>query len=395
MNAHCETLIVGGGMAGIFCAMRLQEAGLAYRMVAERFGGRVMFDPQLDVNFGAAFYFENYHHVRRIITPGPRVIGSLSQVMFHLDDTQRYPALGLRVLRHARGLFGFWRFLRRFAGHYDAYKTGCERSTVKEALAADPFLRDLAFATAEDLLDELGVKAACRESVSLFAYACTGEKIDRLSAFDYCYVAQGLFMPIHYFRFDAQRVLASLGEVTIDRVESVRKTADGHLVVTRSGAAFSSTHLVVATTATEAQRLLALPSIRSPSKLHAYLVRGEIESRFRGATVHLFTDDSPIIFLARREEHPGQFLIYSTAPLALSRYFATHEVLGMQEWPQALYAHPAIVLDQDLGDGLYLAGDHNGMGMEPAAISGIFAANRIIESAGRTARPVQRRAATA
>lgn len=385
MNAHCETLIVGGGMAGIFCALRLQEAGRSCRMVTERLGGRVLYDPQLDMNFGAAFYFDNYHHVKRIITPGPRVFGSVRQVMFHRDDADRYPALGVRVLRHARGLFRFWRFLRQFNGHYDAYKKTCERLPVKEALAADPFLHRLAFATAEDLLDELGVKEACRDSVSLFAYACTGEKINKLTAFDYCYVAQGLCMPIYYFRFDAERVRASLGDVTIDRVESIRKSDEGHVVVTQGGTTIPATNVVVATTATEAQRLLALPSIRSPSKLHAYLVQGEIKPRFRSSTIHLFSDDNPIIFLARRVQHPGQFLIYSTVPLDLPRYFETHEVLGEHEWPQALYAHPAIVLDQDLGDGLYLAGDHNGMGMEPAAISGIFAANRIIERTSHTA----------
>jgi hypothetical protein len=45
---------------------------------------------------------------------------------------------------------------------------------------------------------------------------------------------------------------------------------------------------------------------------------------------------------------------------------------------QALFTNPSIVLDQDLGPNLYMAGDHNGLGMEPAAISGIYAANRIL-----------------
>ena len=71
--------------------------------------------------------------------------------------------------------------------------------------------------------------------------------------------------------------------------------------------------------------------------------------------------------------------------LDLAAYFDTHTVRWLQEWPQAIYTHPAIVLEQDLGDGLFLAGDHNGMGMEPAAISGIYAANRIIRNASGAA----------
>ena len=35
-------------------------------------------------------------------------------------------------------------------------------------------------------------------------------------------------------------------------------------------------------------------------------------------------------------------------------------------------------MEQQYGEDIYVAGDHNGLGLEPAAISGIFAANQII-----------------
>ncbi|MCK9285265.1 MAG: FAD-binding protein [Rhodocyclaceae bacterium] len=38
MEENRGTLIVGGGMAGMFCAMRLKEAGLPFLMLTERLG---------------------------------------------------------------------------------------------------------------------------------------------------------------------------------------------------------------------------------------------------------------------------------------------------------------------------------------------------------------------
>jgi uncharacterized FAD-dependent dehydrogenase len=36
------------------------------------------------------------------------------------------------------------------------------------------------------------------------------------------------------------------------------------------------------------------------------------------------------------------------------------------------------MLKQELNEGIYIAGDHHGLGLEPASISGIYAANRIL-----------------
>jgi glycine/D-amino acid oxidase-like deaminating enzyme len=43
-----------------------------------------------------------------------------------------------------------------------------------------------------------------------------------------------------------------------------------------------------------------------------------------------------------------------------------------------MYIHGRAFMEQQYGDGLYVAGDHNGLGLEPSAISGIYAANQIV-----------------
>ena len=59
-------------------------------------------------------------------------------------------------------------------------------------------------------------------------------------------------------------------------------------------------------------------------------------------------------------------------------YFEEWEVIGKKYWEYALYTAANEALPQNLAPGLIMAGDVNGLGMEPAAISGIYAANKIL-----------------
>jgi uncharacterized FAD-dependent dehydrogenase len=47
-------------------------------------------------------------------------------------------------------------------------------------------------------------------------------------------------------------------------------------------------------------------------------------------------------------------------------------------WDKAMYVQGSAYVEQKIGENIYVAGDHNGLGLEPAALSGIYAANQII-----------------
>jgi thioredoxin reductase len=55
MGTNQETIIVGGGCAGIHAALKLKEAGRTYTLITDRMGGRVMYRKDLQMNFGAVF----------------------------------------------------------------------------------------------------------------------------------------------------------------------------------------------------------------------------------------------------------------------------------------------------------------------------------------------------
>lgn len=144
-----------------------------------------------------------------------------------------------------------------------------------------------------------------------------------------------------------------------------------------------------ATPADVTQRLLqpvaAVPDFktRKPCVLYAYLLKGTIREHYAHHDVRIFNEKTPIIFIAKRE--PGTYEIFTEVDFEeggrMDKYFSDYEIIGKKHWPQAMFTGPTEALPQNLAPGLIMAGDHNGLGMEPAAISGIYAANKVL---GRT-----------
>lgn len=378
MKIDHKTIIVGGGMAGMFCAMKLKEAGETCLLITDRLGGRVCYKPEHKMNFGAVFYFENYHNVRKILLPGEKLIKSIKQIMLHRSEQDYYPAFSFRMLKNMLQLIRFKRFMKTFIRHYDAYKKNCETMQVKDALKQDPFMANLFFKSAQELIDELKIGKACRDLVSQFVYGCTGSEVKSLTALDFCNCAQGLVMPIYQFAFSESDMEKRIGNIEYDSVSKVEKHDGYYRLETQGGKKITTRNLVLATPAGVTEKLIDLPRIRSASTLHAYLVKGKIRDKYSSKDLHCFSDSIPIIFVAKRANGKGEYEVFSNEILDLNKYFDSHTVLHRQDWSEALYTHPAIVLDQNLGDNLYMAGDHNGLGMEPAAISGIYAANQIL-----------------
>mgnify|MGYP002865778560 CR=1 FL=1 len=62
-----ETIVVGGGISGMSCALKLKENGRDVAIITDELGGRVCYDPELKNNFGAVFYMENYKNAKKIV----------------------------------------------------------------------------------------------------------------------------------------------------------------------------------------------------------------------------------------------------------------------------------------------------------------------------------------
>ena len=376
---HFETVVVGGGIAGMSCALKLKEAGRDVAIVTDELGGRVCYDPQLKSNFGAVFFMENYEHSKKIVQDNGVMAVELGDLMLHSSKTKVFKGTSPTMMASLPQLVKFQNFMKKeFMPEYAAYKKECETVPVAQAMPRHPSIDRYYHMKASELIKELGVEHICDNFISKFAYACTGSRIDELNALDFLNVAQGVIIPIYDFTFDAQAFTAKLdGKVFIHKVSAVEKTEGGWRAVCSCGETFECDNLVVATTGLVTQKLLDIPEVRQPTRLLSYLVRGTANADIAKAAAHYYSDEFDIIAINARAD--GNFNVYSRDEIDLGEYFEEGwEVLKMRDWPEALFTYGDIIQPQDFDEHLWIAGDVNGLGLEPAAISGVYAANRIL-----------------
>lgn len=377
-----ETTVIGGGIAGMSCALELREAGRDAAIVTDDLGGRVCYEPEYASNFGAVFLMENYKHSKKILKIKGVMASKPGELMLHSSPTKEFKGNSATMLASVPQLKKFTRFMtHEFIPEYNQYKTECETKPVAVVMENHPKLKRYFQMKATELIHELGVDKVCDNFVSKFAYACTGSRIDELNALDFLNVAQGVVIPIYDFTFDREAFREALGgKVYTGTIVKIEK-AEGDIsanwkAIGADGTEFTCKNLVVATTGRVTQQLLGIEEIRQPTRLLSYLVEGTPKPDIAKANAHYFSDQFDVIAISKRSD--GRFNVYSRTDIDLTRYFDNLHVVHYRDWPEALFTYGDIIQPQDFDDHLWIAGDINGLGLEPAAISGIYAANRIL-----------------
>ncbi len=376
-----DAVVIGAGSAGLSCAHALQDGGADYLLVSDTVGGRISYDAAAGVNFGAYFVMSNYHHAGKLVSRRTR-INPLS-CRFHDGRGTSFGTLSLNTVKRLPGFLAFGAAMARFIRHYERFKKNCEFMAQTDAMEVDPYIGRLFRQPAADFIARHHLGGVATDYVSKFSYACTGVDMDSITALDFLNVCQGLVLPIHRFAFDERAELARLGSHYLKAEVIAHSASDGiHTVTLADGATLQARNVVFATPAAVTARFLDLGEIRQSCQLFVEHVRGRLRPGYDSEEMNLFPFTSPIIFTALQDD--GTFLVYSREPeLDREALFLEHEVIGRKEWHKAMYVTGRAYVEQQYGDSTYVAGDHNGLGLEPAAISGVYAANQILKKLSR------------
>jgi len=170
------------------------------------------------------------------------------------------------------------------------------------------------------------------------------------------------------------------GHLLYDEVVTITPQAAGYRIETRGGEAVQAAYVVVATPAVVTKRLLGFEApLRQTCQLYTFHVKARLKPRFRKLEMNLFPFESEIIFTALQDD--GTYLIYTREEQAdLHQVCEQYELIRKVGWEKAMYVYGDAYVEQRFSRNLYIAGDHNGLGLEPTAISGVYAANQILKS---------------
>lgn len=375
---HIKTIIVGGGSAGMSCALQLKNAGESFLLLTDVLGGRICYSEEEQVNFGAYFVMSNYEFAKQLVTR--RTWINPFSVTFHNSEDEYFNTISWHSVRRLPQLLKFYFTMATFIRHYKQYKKRCQVMPQREAMAADKYIEELFYKPASVFIREKGFEEAARDYVSKFSYACTGVDMENITALDMMNCCMGLAMPIYRFSFDRAGMEERLeGRVKVGTVTSVAHHEDRYEIETGNGERLTCDNLVLATPAIVTQQLLGLSGpLRQTCKLYVYHVRATLKGKYAKKEMNVFPFVSKIIFTAVMDD--GSYLVYTREKdeSLLDLVCKSYKIIGFKGWDKAMYVYGQAYVEQQYGDHLWVAGDHNGLGLEPTALSGVYAANQII-----------------
>jgi glycine/D-amino acid oxidase-like deaminating enzyme len=376
-----ETVIVGGGIAGLACARRLAENRRGFLLITEDVGGRIRASRDGSVNLGAYYVRDDYLHVNAFVERGRRI---RRRQMLRGNDDGSFSRSDLPLLRHLPQTFRFIRLMRVFRRHYDAFKRDCLLVSQAAAIRSDPLLWDLYREPARRFVRRHRIEDITRSYLAPAIQGTGFTSIDGLTAFTLLVGVLPTVIPIHEYTFRFDRLTAGfVDDLLIDAVAEVTPTPEGYAVRTRQSGDFTAANVVVATPSDVSARLLGLDSVKTPRAAHMFVVEGNLRLPWASAPYSLFPANHSIFALARLSTGATLFTAASPDP-DFALYFHSWTVVEHHHWDPAFHLGGDVLLDCEQRPGLYLVGDHNVCDLEDAYITGLYAANRIL--AGPTSR---------
>lgn len=374
-----ETIIIGGGIAGLACGRRLCDAGAEFTLVSEDVGGRIRRSRDGALNLGAYYLMADYRHVSQYVRRGREL--SMFRSRVHVGS-RSYTAWNWRSFAYLPQSLRLRRLLRGFRTHYEAFKKACETTSQAQAIRADSFLWDLYRGSASDLIAQHRIADFVEAFAGPGLHGSTFLPVSRLSGFVFLQFTLPMIVPIYEFSFRTDAMTRGFEDaIRLGSVTRIERDGDVHRVELEAGDAIRARNLVVATPIDTSRKLLALGPVKRPVSAHMFQISGTLRSAWAREPIHLFSQDDPMLAIARQENGAVLFCSSQEKP-DFERFFLEHRVVEHHCWSPAFNLEGDTLLECEQGENLYLIGDCNVCGLEDSFITGLYAANRILAHGG-------------
>lgn len=381
MAGRYETVIVGGGIAGLACARRLHDSQRSFLLITENVGGRIRTSADGTVNLGAYYVRHDYDHVNQFVDRGRRI---KRRQILRGDPNGSFTRWDVPLLLHPIQAVRFVRFMREFRRHYEVFKQHCVVMSQAEAIRSDPLLRDLYHESAPRFIRRHRIEDIARSYLAPAVQGTAFTSVDRLTAFTLLVGVLPLIIPMFEYAPRLDRLTAGFEDALFfDSVTAVNATTSGYSIQALNSTAFSADNVVVATPTGVSASLLDLGRVKSPIGVHMFLVTGDLRRPWAQATYVLFPDGDRTFAIARQTGGSTLFCSITDDP-DFGRYFTAWDIVEHHHWNPAFHLEGDALLECEQAPGLYLIGDHNVCTLEDSYITGVYAANRILSGYGET-----------
>ena len=385
-----ETLIIGGGISGLACARHLQDANISFTLITDRLGGRLALSERGHY-LGAVMMNNDYIHVKKhakksftsrpwqsYIWDGNKGVNSLLRMEF------------LKIPRLNR-VFG--EFNRAFQQFREQAPYTCQ----KQLLEQDPLLHKLASQSAVDFVRENKLESLAEKLLGPVAGAVFLSDWKKMSALHFCIgiscTGNGAC------NGDWSNTINSLTEgyadkIVKDKVVSIAELADdeGYQVICGSRQ-YRATNVVLSVPGAAGQVLLSAldtglektgddSDAAEAVPCHVFHVVGKRRPLYRPkCSLLMGADDDIKLFFPLPD---GVDVLYSTlAEPDFTRYYEDYRILEQCFWQPAIQLSTQTWRPLQLRANFFTIGDYNICGLEDSYLTGLFAANKIIDKSSQ------------
>ncbi len=372
-----DTIIIGAGISGIGCAHRLLDNDYHdFKIISPAIGGRIIESDDKTVEYGAYYVMDIYHNTASFVEKGRRI--RPTRLMFH-NKKHTYRMLSKKVFTHLGQLLKLIMILRRFKRHYEKFKDNSLYESQIACLKKDDYLWDLYHKNAEDFVSENKIDDIVYDYMAEVLHGTAFAPVKDLNAFTFLHFSLPLIVPIYEFIFRKEMVRDLIRKNYVEaKVTKVVRKKDHYEILTSKRSKFLCKNLVAATPPHISKKLLNIRQpLRRPANAHMFHLIGDIRDKWNDADTNLFSEKSRMLAIAH--QHDNSYLFYSADKNPdFSRYFFHYKIIKYRHWKPAFNIKGDNLVDFEQGKNLYMIGDNNVCGLEPAYIYGMYAANKIL-----------------
>ncbi len=375
-----DTIIIGGGVAGLGCARKLFNSGEDFSLITENIGGRILTSKDNNVNYGAYYLTRDYKNIKKYVQIGRK----LTPLTIHFHKKHHtYSIFNKRLITHFLQLIRLIFLLKKFRKQYEIFKTECENKPQKEVLKNNPFLFKLYNQNAEKLLQEYKIKELVDDYMSEVLHGTTFLPIKKLNGFTFLHFALPLIVSIYEFKFLKHKIIDGFKRKIInDSVISISQVKDNYKVETKNKI-YTAKNVVLATPPHISAKLLKFKKIKKPVNAHMFHIDGTLKNNWKECEANLFSDNNRMFAIVHQPNNTYLFYSLGNKP-NFNIYFSKYKIIKHHFWNPAFNLLGHELWDCEIKKNLFLIGDHNICGLEDSYITGIYAANKIISNYKKT-----------
>jgi len=181
MKHKYDTIIIGGGVAGLGCAYHLTKNGRQnFMVISKDLIGDIPHSADNNINYGAFYVQQDYHNFLPFVDIKRRI--HTWDITTFKDDRAR-SLYDLQNILHAQPMVSFLLFLKKFHKHHEQFKLRCLHVSQVQALKSDKFLFDLANTPAVEIVEQHNLEYWNEIIIKQFARVISFVELDKWSAF--------------------------------------------------------------------------------------------------------------------------------------------------------------------------------------------------------------------